>query len=200
MNNFTENDIREEINDRIYNILYDEPRLVIALKERYLSDDIWKFCIEREPSIFKEMKHPSQAVAEFAVDADGDNLQYLMSKFTHIKITESMVYKAIRSCPKALLYAPVYYRTNELKEYAFDKDPSLMMYFDSIEIRPEYKEKVLLQNPANIRYINNPDEDTVCELLKTTPNICVYLKDMTPKMWKILDEYHPAIYQLYSQK
>jgi hypothetical protein len=186
---------KDIIQDRLMRVLYNEPGLVTCLKDRYVTDEIWMFCIEREPSVFEEMKHPDESICNFAVKIDGNNLKYIKENFTYIPITEHMVYDAVNSCPKAILYVPEEMLKNNtgLKEMAFDKDPALMMYFE--DIRPEYIKRKVLENPSYLKYIQNPDEELVCEALKRNPNICVYFDNFTPRMLETLKEYHPGVYE-----
>ena len=188
---------KDIVQDRILKTLFDEPTLVLALKEKYVTDEIWKFCIEREPSLFKQIKNPSEDVCNFAVETDGYNLKYIRSKFQYIKITEKMVYVAVNNCPKAILFVPPKLVTNGLKELAFDKDPSLMVNFD--DIRPEYINRKVEEDSRYLRYIPNADEEMICNALIKDPNLIVYYSNPTEKMKKTLEQYHPAVYELYSQ-
>jgi hypothetical protein len=110
-----------------------------------------------------------------------------------------MAYIAVNNCPQALLYVPskILKDNNALKEMAFDKDPSLMVYFN--DIRPDYIKRKVLENPSCLKYIKNPDEDLVCEAMIKNPNTCVYIDKFTPRMIDTLREYHPNVYELQSQ-
>ena len=44
--------IEENIRSKILNAIMDDPEIITFLKEKYVDDEIWKFCIEREPSLF----------------------------------------------------------------------------------------------------------------------------------------------------
>jgi len=191
--------VNENIRDRVLRALYNDPTLITCMKEKYINDDLWRYCIEREPSVFAEMKHPSKELCEFAVEVDGNNLKIIREKFDDIPITERMCYVAVKNCPRAILYVPprILKGNYALQEMAFDQDPSLMVYFD--DIRPEYIEKKVKENPTYLKYISNPDEDLVCEMLIKHPNICVYFDKLTPRMVETLRTYHPDVYELYSR-
>ena len=168
--------------------------MILLLKNKYITDDVWEFCIEREPSLFKYMENPSLQVCYFALDQDGHNLKYIKNKFTEIKINRKMAYIAIRNCPKAIFYVPKTLLDDELKELAFEQDPTLMESFDNV--RPEFVEGLLLRNPSYIKFIKNPDEALVCKLLKDYPNIIVYFSTITNRMRETLEMYHPEILNL----
>ena len=187
----TEGNIRNKILD----IIMEDPEVVTLLKEKYVDEEIWKFCIEREPSLFKKMKHPSESLCMFACEIDGANLRHIVNKFSYIPITSTMVYVGVRSNPKAILFVPKKFLNDSLKEMAFDKDPSLMAYFD--DIREEYLETLIDEKPSAIQYVSKLSESFVCERIKKNPNICVYMSTMTDKMMETLKEYHPQYFALY---
>ena len=186
---------------KILNAIMDDPEIITLFKEKYVDDEIWKFCIEREPSLFKKMRHPSEQVCMFACEIDGSNLKYVKNKFSYITITNVMVLTAVKSNPKAILYVPKKFMTYELVESAFDRDPSLMKEFKNIRI--EYLKKIMSERPDSIRYINPKHfhdaefEDIICNTIITNPGICVYINNMTDKMLITLEEYHPNYFNLY---
>lgn len=183
------------IRNKILNAIIDDPEIVTIIKEKYVDEEVWKFCIEREPSLFKKMKHPSESLCMFACEVDGANLRYIINKFSYIKITPVMVYSAVKSNPKAILYVPNKFLNDGLKEMAFDKDPSLMAYFD--DIREEYVEKIIEEKPYAIQYIMHPSESIICREIEKNPNICVYLSNITDRMMATLEKFHPNYFSLY---
>ena len=187
----------ESIKANMYDMLYRDPSLILVIKDRYIDDEMWKFCISLDPDLFQEMKHPSQDVAEFAVTVDGCNLQYIVNRFTHIKITAKMVFNAVQNCALAILYVPESFMSHGLKEIAFDKNPSLMQYFSYDEIRREYLEKKIEENVSNIKYIQNPPESLICRLIEKNPYVCSFLPEITPKMREVMEEFHPSYLELY---
>lgn len=189
------NDKKSSITTKILNAIIEDPEIVLLLKEKYVTDEIWKFCIERDPNLFKRMKRPSLEICMYACEVDGSNLKYIKHKFRYIKITDTMCFISVKSNPKAILYVPEKYLNHELEEMAFDKDPSLMNYFN--DIRSEYAKKIIREKPYAIQYLPAIYEDDVCEVLKENPNLCPYLDGMTLKMLNILKEYHPTYYNLY---
>lgn len=186
-----------DIKMKILNLIMEDPNIVEYFKEKYVDDDIWKFCIEREPSLFKKMKHPSYDLCLFACEVDGSNLRHVKNKFNYIRINDIMVMTAVKSNPKAILYTPNKLLTDELKEMAFDRDPSLMVYYN--DIRPDYIMRVLKENPYTIKYLLHVlHEETICEIIEEYPQVCTYINGMTNKMRDTLKRTHPDVYSLYA--
>ena len=108
---------------KIYGILADDPSFIILLKNKFITDDMWKFVIEKEPSLFRHMKEPSEEMILFALKEDGANAQYLEQM--GVNITPKMLYTAVHSYPGAIYLIPKEYRTANLREYACKEEPSL---------------------------------------------------------------------------
>lgn len=183
------------VRTKILNAIVKDPEIITVLKDKYIDDEIWKFSIEQEPSLFKKMKHPSEELCMYACEVDGLNLRWVRNKFSYVPITDMMIYTAVKSNPKAILYVPKKRLNDGLKEMAFDKDPSLMEYYD--DIRPEYLKKLIDEKPFAIQYVNNPDEDLICDAIIKDPNVCVYVNDVTDRMLHTLETYHPNYFNLY---
>jgi hypothetical protein len=185
----------DRVKTKILNAIVETPDIVLLLKEKYVDEEIWKFCIERDPSLFKKMKHPSESICMYACSIDGSNLKYIKNKFRYIKITNTMCFVSVKSNPKAILYVPDSMLNDDLKEMAFDNDPSMMAYFD--DVRPEYVEKLLSEKPYAIQYIRDIDERIICNAIQDSPDIFPYLHKVTKAMAETLEKYHPAYYALY---
>lgn len=188
---------KNEVSSKVLKVLYDEPSLVLALKEKYINDSVWRFCIEREPGLFKKMKHPSQKICEFAVEVNGKNLKYVVKRFKYIQLTEKMMLDAIRSYPKALLYIPSKYQTDGIKEYAFDRDPSLMLEFD--DVRKDYIERKVLDEPYYLKFVKNADDTLICNVLKQNPNMIAYVENLTPEIIIFMKENYPDILDMVTR-
>ena len=188
---------KNDVSSKVLKVLYDEPSLVLALKEKYINDSIWRFCIEREPGLFKKMKHPSQKICEFAVEINGKNLKYVVKRFKYIQITEKMMLDAIKSYPRALLYVPSKFQTDGLKEFAFDRDPSLMLEFDNV--RHDYIERKIMEDPYFLKFVKNADENMICNVLKKNPNMIAYVENLTPAIIVFMKENFPDILEMYNR-
>jgi len=187
----------EDTKQRIIKILIDDPALILLLKNKYIDDELWEFCLEREPSLFEHIKDPSIKMCNYALELDGNNLKYILNSENNIKITRKMIYIAITSCPKVIIDIPPIMLDEGLKEFAFDKDPSLMQYFDNI--RSSYIKKRIKENPSIIQFIKNPDDALVEETLKYEPNILLYFDKITPNMFAIIEEYYPYLIPLINK-
>lgn len=180
---------------KILRAIMSDPEIVLLLKEKYVDDEIWKFCIERDPNLFKKMKHPNEEVCMYACMVDGSNLKHIKNKFRHIKITHAMCLTSVESNPRAILYVPRSMMNNELKEIACMEDPSLMVHFNDLE--ESFIEKVIKEKPYAIKYVKKVSESFLCEMIKSTPTICTYFDRMTPKMLDVFQEHHPNYFRLY---
>lgn len=187
----------ESMKYKVLNLLVDDPSAILLFKNKYIDDDVWKFCIEREPGIFKHMKDPSEEMCEFALSVDGHNLKYIEKRFTNIKITRKMAYIAISNCPKAIVYIPPEILDEGLKEKAFNSDPSLLQNFDFNDLRYDYIKNTITENPSFIKYINSPPDDLIIEAIKKDPNICVYFEKLSPRVVAVINEINPNLLLLY---
>ncbi len=190
-----DNENEKDIRLKIISAVIEDPEIIFVVKERYVDESLWRFCIERDTSVFRKMKHPSEEICMFACEVDGANLRWIRNKFSYIKITDMMAYIAVKSNPTAILYVPDKLLTNTLMEMAFDADSSLMAYFDHIQLG--YLTEKLKSDPSAIQYIKDPDEDLICDLIQRNPTVCVYIKELSKKMLHVLKKNHPNYYQLY---
>lgn len=179
---------------KIYEMLNLDPANILLLKNKYVTEDLWRFCIEKEPRLFKKVKNPSLELCISAIEADGSNLKVIKKKFPRIKITKQMAYIAISNCPRVILDVPDDIIDDGLKEYAFDRDPTLLSAFS--DVRNSYIEKKLAENPSFIRYIYEPSESQICEMIKINPNVCLYFGKLTDAMKNTIKTYYPHMVDL----
>ena len=66
--------MEKAIEQKIYNILSEHPSLILIIKNKYVTDNMWKICITKEPSLFQYMKNPSEEMCLFAVNEEGSYL------------------------------------------------------------------------------------------------------------------------------
>lgn len=183
--------INYERSHKLYNLLDEDPGMITLLKNQYITDDLWMFCIQREPELFGEMKHPSEEMCLFALGEDGRNLRYIEEKFKDVKLTQKMILTAITSQPAAICYVPKKYKTNALKEYAYRIAPEMMYGDDSI--RHEFLIELLNEHPEYIRHLKNPPEELILLALDKDPNIVAYIKDFTPNIRALIHEQYPEL-------
>jgi len=176
---------------RLLEILADDPSMILIFKYKHTTDNMWKICIENEPSLFQFMKTPSEEMILFALSEDGANIKYL--KEMGISLTPRMIYTAVKSYPGAIYMIPAELRTTKLREYACNEDPSLMK---ELPLKREYVEKKLKEDPALVRFLKNPTEDQLCKAIAADPNICAYVDKFTPKVKQLIKELYPEIIPL----
>lgn len=182
------NPIRER---RIMELLADDPSLILTFKNKYTTENMWKFCIQIEPSLFQFMKAPSEDMVVFALSEDGANIKYL--KQMGIALTPKYIYTAVKSYPGAIFLIPQELRTNRLREFACNEDPSLMK---ELQLKRTYIDNKLKDDPRLVRFLNNPTEDQICQAIMADPNICAYIENFTPKVKGLIKELYPEIIPL----
>ena len=176
---------------KILELLSEDPSAILMFKNKYTTDNMWKFCIELEPSLFQFMKTPSEEMVIYALSEDGANIKYL--KDMGIQLTPKMIYTAVKSYPGAIYMIPAELRTSKLREFACTEDPSLMK---ELTLKREYVDKRLKSDPTLVRFLKNPTEDQICNAIIADPNICAYIEKFTPKVKNLIKELYPDIIPL----
>ena len=177
----------------ILKLLSDDPACILLLRSKCTTDNMWKVVIQLEPSLFQYMKDPSNEMCLFALKEDGSNLQYVV-KNPSVKLTPEMIYTAVNNYPAAIFDVPVEMRDNAIKEFAFDRDPTLMKNFKNV--RKEYINRKIKEDQSFTRFLDDPDEDLVCKAIENDPNYCVYVKKFTPRIKKLIETLYPDIIPL----
>ena len=177
----------------ILKLLSDDPSCILLLRSKCTTDNMWKVVIQLEPSLFQYMKDPSNEMCLYALKEDGSNLQYVV-KNPSVKLTSEMIYTAVSNYPAAIFDVPVEMRDNAIKEFAFDRDPTVIKNFTNV--RKEYINRKIKEDPSFIRFLNDPDEDLVCKAIENDPNYCVYVKKFTPRIKKLIETLYPDIIPL----
>ena len=177
----------------IMKLLSDDPACILLLRSKCTTGNMWKIVIQLEPNLFQYMKDPSNEMCLYALREDGSNLQYVV-KNPSVKLTPEMIYTAVNNYPAAIFDVPAEMRDNAIKEFAFDRDPTLIKNFKNI--RKEYINKKIKEDPSFIRFLNDPDEDLVCKAIENDPNYCVYVKKFTPRIKKLIETLYPDIIPL----
>ena len=177
----------------ILKLLSDDPSCILLLRSKCTTDNMWKVVIQLEPSLFQYMKDPSNEMCLYALKEDGSNLQYVV-KNPSVKLTSEMIYTAVNNYPAAIFDVPAEMRDNAIKEFAFDRHPTLIKNFTNV--RKEYINRKIREDPSFIRFLNDPDEDLVCKAIENDPNYCVYVKKFTPRIKKLIETLYPDIIPL----
>lgn len=178
---------------KLMRLLSDDPSCILVLKDGYVTDNLWKICIQQEPALFQYMKNPSIDMCLYALQEDGSNLKYIVEN-KNIKITPKMCYTAVKSYPPAIFDVPVEMRDHNIKEFAFDLDPTLIRHFTNV--RKVYIDRKLKEDPTFIRFLDDPDEDLIYRAIEADPNYCVYVKHFTPRLKALVETLYPDIIPL----
>lgn len=186
-----------ELQRKIISMIMENPSNILVIKDRYITEDLWMYCIREEPSLFKNIKHPSPQIYYLAVHEDGMNIKYLKKK--GIRITPDLVNIAVRSTPASILYVPRVFLNNELKEFAFDRDPSLMYHFRH-DIRESYIENKLKDFPSTIQYIWYPKDEWIKIALTADPNTVAYIPYLSEGIKNFFKENYPNDFALIENR
>jgi hypothetical protein len=186
-----------EIQYKLLSLIVDNPSMITMIKDKYITEALWEEALEREPSLFREIKCPSQSLCEVICGIDGSFLKYIKKRFTYIKITRKMAHDAIASFPRAVLDVPSKLLDPRLYELALDLEPSLLTEIEP-RIAEAYIQKRIHHIPEIIKYLKNPPKELIRDALIGNPNVCLYFTEVTPFMREILAQYHPQWLQLLS--
>lgn len=184
-----------EQDQRLFDMLYDNPEMIIYLKNRYQTDRIWKFCIDRESTLFGQMENPSIEMCEFALDVDGENIISLVTKFTDVKLTKRMIWIALRTFPGAILHVPRYMLDEDMLNASFDAQPELLTAFPNLSY--EYLLRRIKDHPGDIVWLENPRDELVHLALEKNPYLCVHFTSLTPHMINIIRAQNPGLADMY---
>ena len=180
----------------LFDMLYDNPEMIVYLKNRYQTDRVWKFCIDRESTLFSQMENPSIEMCEFALDVDGENIIPLVTKFTDVKLTKRMIWIALRTFPGAILHVPRIMIDEDMLNSAFDKQPELLSAFPSLSY--EYLLRRIKDHPGDVIWLENPRDELVCMALEKNPYLCVHFTSLTPLMINIIRAQNPELADMYT--
>lgn len=182
---------------RILSFLVDDPSLILLIKSKYITSRMWQVSLQKEPSLFKYMRDPSEEMCLFALEEDGSNLKYLIDHYPN-KVTQEMIRIAIRSYPPAIFYLPSEERTDPLKELAVDTDPSLLRDFP--RMRRSYLRRKIYECPWAIQYLREPDEELYLIAIDRDINVCGYIKYYTKRMKELIARKSPNMVELLSHR
>lgn len=180
-----------ETEQKLIELISQDPTFILLIKNKYLTEQMWKLAIEAEPALFQHMKNPSEEMVLFALGEDGANIKYLQNM--GITITPKFSFTAVHNFPGAIFLIPKEFRTMRLKEFACKLDNSLLREF---RMRDRFVDKLLEKNPSAVRFLQNPTEDQLCEAIRHDPNICVYIEHITPRIANLINELYPEIASL----
>lgn len=180
--------IREQ---KILALLADDPSIILMFKYDSTTENMWKTAIENEPSLFQNMRNPSQEMVMYALSQDGANLRYL--ERMGIDVTPDIIYTAVDSYPGAIFMIPESLWSTRLKEFACSKDNSLMK---EIPVSRSYVEAQLKKDPTLVRFLKDPTEEQLCAAIKANPSVCAYIEHYTPRMARMIQDNYPGLISL----
>lgn len=181
---------KDELKETLALVLVDKPIMARVIKDKYMDEDLWLYCIEKEPTVFKHMKNPSYPICLAAVQIDGYNLKYIAKKM----IDERMCVLAVKSNPIAIQFVPTKFKTNAMVELAIDSNPEIISQFK--DLTEDFLRRQVKKHPSIIKDIENPSEELICMAIKEEPNVILYFDNPTPAMIDVIRRNYPDLLQL----
>lgn len=185
-----------DIRDSIYQLLTMNPFAIQAIKGNYIDDDMWKYAIDLEPTVFQHIdsykKIPSTKLCIYALKADGRNIQYIHPS----RITDHMLDIARETYPNA--HKLIQDDVEDEDNITYISNRKERTYVQNMEDKMNATIiSELRQNPSMIREIENPTEEMKAVALISNPDIVLYFDELSPTMVEVLEEYYPDIAPLY---
>lgn len=185
----------EQFQERMMDVIKQIPSMILTFKSRLVTDEMWEYAIAMEPSLFKECKRKTYALASIAVSLDGfhlgniDPVNYTESQY------QNLCKMAINQNPKAISVVPKEFRSNELVSMAYARDPAILM--SEKKLSEDMVIAILDHNPGLIRYVVEPTDDMMIHALKKDPRVIVYLAVIPDKVREFIEETYPQYAAMY---
>lgn len=185
----------KDMQDRIMDTIKQCPSMILTFKSRYITDEMWEYAIAMEPQLFSECKEMTYNLATTALMLDGMNL----ASIDPIHFTEEQYRKlcrlAVEQNPKAIVAVPKEFRTDELRSYAYARDPSLLLCEKKLD--EDMIIAILDHNPGLIRYVVNPTDEMMIKALSKDPRTVVYFVNLPDKVKEFFEETYPDYAAMY---
>lgn len=179
----------EEMNDKMEDIIRDDPRMILAFRSKLITDEMWEYAVAMEPSLFRECKKKTYRIAVAAMTADGFNL----GEIDPINFTGDQYKKlceiAVSQNPKAISLVPKEFRSNEMQSYAFATDPELLL--SKKKLTADMVEAIIDHNPSLIQYVDSPTDSMMIRALKKDPRVIVYFPIISDDVRAFYEENYP---------
>lgn len=183
--------------DTFIDLITNDPDAILSITPEERTEDMWLMAVYKKPSLFKYYATPSEDFCCLAMTFDGSNLKYIVSN-PNVRLTRPMAYTAIQNYPAAVFDVPPKMRDDDMREFAFDQDPTLIRY--ASKVRPEYIAKKLKQDPTFARFLDNPTDEQMCAAIRHDPMVCRYIRYYTPKMIQLLETEYPDLLVLLKNR
>lgn len=186
---------RDEFTHRIMDIIINDPEMIPAFKPKYITDEMWEYCIDKDPSIFIYCKCPSARICFKVLSIDGFYLENIDPTNYSEEIYRKMCRIAIETTPKAYPLIPKEFRNDKLKAVAYSRDPELLL--SEKKLTPNMVEEIVLHNPSLIQYVENPPDDLIIKVLDKQPKAIVYFSSLSDKVKEWYDENYPEYASMF---
>lgn len=179
----------EECRRNISTIIMTAPEMIVSFKTKLVTEDMWDYCIERDPGLFIYCKKPSLRLCYKAVNLDGMLIQNVDPTWFDKASYLNLCKVAVENNPKALIVIPKEFVSDDLKSYAYSRDPELLM--SEKKLTPSMVEAIILHNPSLLQYVQEPSNDLIIKVLEKEPRAIVYLKVIDDEVRTYFEEHYP---------
>lgn len=179
----------DECRRNINTIIMSAPEMILAFKSKLVTEDMWGYCLEQNPELFPYCKKPSAQLCYKVLSVDGMYIQDVDPTQFDKETYQSLCRVAVETTPKALVAIPKELVTDELKAYAYSRDPELLM--SEKKLTPGLLESIVLHNPSLLQYVQDPSNELVIKVLEKEPRAIVYLQAITDEIRDFYEERYP---------
>ena len=165
------------------------PELILGIRPKYLTDELWEFAISANSSIFQHCKTKPYAICMAALSIDGFNLTHIDPLRYTGEQYQNMCELAVQTTPKALLIVPKEFRSKKMKASAYANDPELLS--TEKKLNDGMIKGILDHNPSFIRQVDNPSDDLLIYALGKDPRCIVYFENISPRVRDFFEEHFP---------
>lgn len=168
---------------KIIKMLMDDPALILLLKNKYITEDMWKTCLEAEPSLIEYIDEPTEEMCLIVLSDSGSYLTFMIDN--GYEITPEMIMTAIKTYPSIIFDLPSSMVNDFYIELALDVDISILSKLNKIPYK--YVMNRLKKEPGIIRYIENPSDEMVMLAINTDINTCAHIKNFSPEIKEFIE-------------
>lgn len=171
------------------------PELILGIRPKYLTDDLWTFAISANHEIFKYCKMKTYSICMTALEVDGFNLEYIDPLRYTGEQYQNMCELAVQTTPRALAMVPKKFQTKKMKAYAYANDPELLS--SEKKLTDNMIKTILDHNPSFIRQVDNPSDDLLIHALARDPRCIVYFENISPRVRDFFEENFPQYASMF---
>lgn len=181
--------LTDELKALIEKTVKDNPKIILAIKPKYLTEELWEYAVASSVGIFSACKKKTYGICTVALAIDGmllgliDPIHYTGEQY------QNLCDIAVMQNPKAYTLVPDEFRTREMIAYVYSKDPEMMLSEKSLSA--DTVMSVLKRKPSFIQYVVEPTDEMMIVALDADPRVIVYMNRIPDKVRDFFEERYP---------